>query len=287
MNGLARFNLVVLLVVVLTACATPTPPHPAYTQLAADKLAANSANEGESVAKNPVLFTLPGMEKVTVANIPYKEGLTMDVYYPPGFDFSSPVPAVIFVNGIGDPGLISTYGSKFKEMSIFISWAQLAAASGLIGINYETTSDPLRDTRDLLDFILTDAPWLGLDKDHLCLWSASSNVPVALAVIADKEGEYQKSLSCAVVYYGFDETGKIKLSPSNLPLLVVTAGQDELSTNAGIDRLIAAAKVAGLSVDAIEYKEGVHGFDIKQDTDETRAIVSRTLEFMKEKLTTP
>ena len=68
---------------------------------------------------------------------------------------------------------------------------------------------------------------------------------------------------------------------------MVTAGQDELSTNAGIDRLIAAAKVAGLSVDAIEYKEGVHGFDVKQDTDETRAIVSRTLEFMKEKLTAP
>ena len=208
MNRPTRFVFIVILAVVLTACTTPTPPHPAHTQLATDKLAANSAKEGESVAKMPVLFTLPGMEKVTVANVPYKEGLTMDVYYPPGFDFSSPVPAVIFVNGIGDPGLISTYGSKFKEMSIFISWAQLAAASGLIGINYETTSDPLRDTRDLLDFILTDAPWLGLDKDHLCLSSASSNVPVALELIADKEGEYQKSLSCAVVYYGLTKQAK-------------------------------------------------------------------------------
>jgi hypothetical protein len=288
MNGPTRFVFIVILVVVLTACAMPTPPHPAHIQLATDKLAANSVKEGaENVAKRPVLFTLPSMDQVTVGNVPYKEELTMDVYYPPGFDFSSPVPAVIFVNGIGDPGFISVYGSKFKETGQYISWGQLAAASGLIGINYETTDNPLANTRDLIAFTLSKAPWLGVDSDHICLWSSSANVPVALDVIADKEGEYLPSLSCAVVYYGFDATGKIKLSPSNLPLLVVTAGQDDLSLNTGIDRLVAAAKVVGLSVEVIEFKDGVHAFDVKQDSEETRSIVSRTLEFMKENLTAP
>ena len=288
MNGSVRFTFIVMLVAILTACATPTPDHPAHTQLATDKLAANSAKEEvASLAKKPVFFTLPDMDQVTVANVPYKEGLTMDVYFPPGFDFSSSFPAVIFVNGIGDPGFISVWGSKFKETGQYISWGQLAAASGLIGINFETTDSPLVDTLDLIDFTLTNSPLLGVDKDHLCLWSASANVPVALEVIADKEGEFQQSLSCGVAYYGFDVTGFIRLTPSNLPLLVVKAGQDNLSTNAGIDRLVAEAKLAGLPVELIEYKEGEHAFDIKQDTDETRAIVSRTLEFMKENLTAP
>jgi hypothetical protein len=290
MNGIAQCSFIALFVAILTACATPPPSHPAHTQLATDKLAANSVEKGaENVARKPVLFTLPSMDQVTVANVPYKEGLTMDIYYPPGFDFSSPVPAVIFVGGIGDPILKSspTIGHALKEIGMYISWGQLVAATGLIGINYETTTNPAADTRTLVKFTLANAPWLGVDNDHLCLWSASSNVPVALSVIADKEGEYQQSLSCAVVYYGFDETGKIKLSPSKLPLLVVAAGQDDLSTNTGIDRLVAAAKVSGFPVELIEYKEGVHAFDIFQDTDETRAIVSRTLEFMKEKLTVP
>jgi hypothetical protein len=264
------------------------PLHPTHTLRATDKLAANSAKKGvDSLAKQPVFFTLPGMDQVTVANVPYKEDLTMDVYYPPGFDFSSPVPAVIFVNGSGDPALISLWGSKFKEWSSYISWGQLVAASGLIGINYETTDATLADTRDLIDFTLSNAPRLGVDKDHLCLWSASSHVPVALAVIADKEGKYQQSLSCAVIYYGFDVGNKISFPPSNLPLLVVKAGRDDTANNLFIDNFVNRVKAAGHPVELIVYKDGEHVFEFTQDTAETRAIVSRTLEFMKEKLSAP
>lgn len=288
MGRIARFPFSVLFVVILAACTTPIPLHPAHTQLAADLLTANSVKEGvASLAKQPVFFALPGMDQVTVANVSYKEGLTMDVYYPPGFDFSSQVPAVIFVNGIGDPGFISLWGSKLKDTGLFISWGQLVAASGLIGINYEATDETLADTRNLIDFTLSNSPRLGVNKNHICLWSSSSNVPVALEVFADKEGEYQQSLSCAVIYYGFDEIHEKSFPPSNLPLLVVKAGQDAPATNAGIDKLVGRAKAAGLPVELIEYKEGEHAFDIKQNTEETRNIVSRTLEFMKENLTAP
>lgn len=288
MNRIARFTFIELLLVALTACAVPTPLHPEHTQFATDKLAVTSTRkEVVSDAKEPVFFTLPGMDQVTIANVPYKEGLTMDVYYPPGFDFSSPVPAVIIVNGIGDPVAISLWGSKIKESSVYISWGQLAAASGLIGINYETTDATLADTRDLIGFTLSNAPRLGVDKDHLCLWSNSSHVPVALAVIADKEGEYQQSLSCAVIFYGFDQGNKISFPSSNLPLLVVKAGRDDAANNLFIDNFVNRVKAAGHPVELIEYKDGEHNFEHKQDTDETRAIVSRTLEFMKEKLTAP
>ena len=54
----------------------------------------------------------------------------MDVYYPPDFDFNSPVPAVIFVNPFGAFG-----NFRLKDIGWLISWGQLVAAKGLIGIN--------------------------------------------------------------------------------------------------------------------------------------------------------
>jgi dienelactone hydrolase len=191
---------------------------------------------------------------------------------------------VVFVKAFGVYNNI-----KLKDWGPYVSWGQLVAAKDLIGINYdinETTGDPVADLRDLIAFVNTNAQMLGVEKGHLCLWSSSSNVQVALDLIADKEGTYQDSLSCAVIYYGFDETQEVSFHPSNIPLLIVKAGQDMPSVITGIDNLVGKVKAAGHPVELIEYKDGKHGFDFYQDTDETRDIVSRTLEFMKEKLTT-
>jgi hypothetical protein len=220
------------------------------------------------------------MDQVTVANVPYKEGLTMDVYYPPDFDFSSPAPAVVFVNVFGAFG-----NTRLKDWGPYVSWGQLAAASGLIGINYdhnEFTNDPRTDLRDLIAFIETNAPMLGVEKDHLCLWSASSNTPYALEVLLDKEGEYQQVLSCAVIYYG--DAIETDYFPTGLSLFIVNVRED---SNNFLDKFANKAKEAGLTVELIMYEGGKHGFDYKQDTEETRDIVSRTLEFMKENLSAP
>jgi hypothetical protein len=226
------------------------------------------------------------MDQVTVANVQYKETsvfeLTLDLYYPPGFDFATPAPAVMFVNGIGDPNLRGWIGSDLKETSAYISWGQLVAASGLVAINYQTGYEPLRDTLDLLAFLAVNADWLGLDMDHFCLWSSSSNVPVALDILASKEADYQAGLKCAVVYYG--DTKRTSYLPPALALLVVKAGHDTREVNTGLDNLVAAAEEAGLDVELIEYVEGGHAFDIYQDTNETRDIVQRTLLFIQESL---
>ena len=123
---------------------------------------------------------------------------------------------------------------------------------------------------------------LGVDKDHLCLWSASDGTYLALEVLSDKEGKYQQALSCAVIYYG----GALETNylPSGLALFVVNVSQD---ANPFLDEFANKAKEAGLKVELIEYDGGRHMFDLVQDTDETRDIVSRTLEFMKENLTAP
>ena len=63
-----------------------------------------------------VVYHLPAMEKVTVErDIVYKKiadrTLSVDLYYPPDYKQGRSLPAVIFVNGVGDfPG-----GRKLKE----------------------------------------------------------------------------------------------------------------------------------------------------------------------------
>lgn len=262
-----------------TSVATSIPPRPA-TQLASDKL-------GASTVGQVVLFTLPGIDQVVVANVPYKtkaaSQLTLDLYYPPGFDFVEPAPFVLFVNGIGDSKAKTELGSTLKEDRASISWAQLVAASGVVGVNYEAGMFPLQDTRDLLAFIRDNAAWLRLDASRMCLFSASANTPVALALLSD--ADFQENVSCAVVYYG-TTIASLPLPPGG-PLLVVKAGQDDRALNEGLDQLVASAQAAGMTVEFIEYEEGQHAFEIAQDTDTTREIVRRTLDFLAVSLRAP
>ena len=97
-----------------------------------------------------VVYTLPEMDRVSVANITYKEGLTMDVYYPPDFSFRSRLPAVVFVNSG-----IRHFGGDFRDQGQQISWGQLTAASGLIAITgvYDLLKGIAEDDMPILNFV--------------------------------------------------------------------------------------------------------------------------------------
>ncbi|MGP0074235.1 MAG: helix-turn-helix domain-containing protein [Bryobacteraceae bacterium] len=97
------------------------------------------------MATKPVVLQIPGMEAVTVErDVPYAQAnaaLTMDIYRPPDSSVSTRLPAVVFVMGYSDLGSEIMLGCKLKEMEAYISWAKLVAASGMIGITYESRSD--------------------------------------------------------------------------------------------------------------------------------------------------
>ena len=257
--------------------STPKPIHPELSMLATEKRAA-------STSKGPVLYSVPGMEAVRVANVVYSYDLSMDLYYPPGFDFSSPAPAVVFVNGLPDSKWKSLYGSILKDTERIISWAQLAAASGMIAITYETSSYVSTDTKDAMGFILKEGEWLGVDVERLCLFGASSNAPQALFLLYDDAGAYQQGLRCVVIHYGEVKFGAL---PKNVALLVVEAGIDDLNTNANLEKLVARAREEGIQVEHILYADGVHGFEVTDDSQESMRILERTLEFMLTNLAGP
>lgn len=263
-----------------------------------------SAGRHEITMKR-VRYECPGTERVTVRkNVEYTaaddDGQSLDIYYPPDWSGAASTPAVIFVSGLSDIGAQQFLGCRINEMESFISWARLAAASGLIGITYTTGPDPAADTRTALQYLHARGGGLGIDTPRLALWACSSHVPNALGQLI----EHPQSFRCAVFCYGFmldldDATGvaeaqgtyrfanpsagkKIDDLPRNTSLFIARAGQDGIPhVNESIDRFLAHAVQRNLPVTFVNHHNGPHAFDIEDDSDATRAIVRQMLAYLQ------
>jgi hypothetical protein len=137
-----------------------------------------------------------------------------------------------------------------------------------------------------------------IDGERIAIWSCSGNVPTALALTMEEP------VSCAVFCYGFmlDLDGSTGVADaqaqwgfanpaagksvddirSDLPLLVVRAGRDELAgVNDAIDRFVAHALASNLPITLINHATGAHSFDLFDDSDPSRAIIERIAGFLK------
>lgn len=259
-----------------TAEITPTsttPSHVEITMTGAEKHA--RANPQEFA-----FYELPTMGETGIAHLIYKDDLSMEVYYPPNFDFTQPLPVVLFVNGVsGD------YFRTLKSTGAYVSWSQLVAASGMIAVNYDIseTADPFVNIGDVLHYLQANSAMLGVDPSQICLWASSANPRPAIKAMTSEEESYHDGLRCAVIYYG--AVRKISGSfPQNFALLAVRAGKDDPGFSDNMNELTDWAQAEGVDVSIIDYEEGIHGFDIWQDTPRTREIIGQTLEFLKEQL---
>lgn len=246
---------------------------------------------------------------VVKRDVEYKEvgdiALRMDIYYPPGLDEDSELPAVIFVFGYTDSRMLEMLDSRLKDTGQYASWGRLLAASEIVGIAYETV-DPHSDIKELIDYVHRNAISLQIDPDRLGLWSCSGNVPTTLSVLMDESMDY---IRCAVLYYGFmldwcdsrkvsENAGKVGFEypcetrtvedlAKNIPLLVVKAGQDQTpDLNESIEQFLIEARRLNLPVDFVEHKQGQHAFDILDNTETSRNIIQQTITFLLSHLAT-
>ena len=223
-------------------------------------------------------YELPDMDKTQVASLTYKDGLALDLYYPPDFAFSEPLPAVVFIHGVDIPELSHT----LKDDGPYVSWGQLVAADGMVGVLYDATA-PEADTADLLTYLHTNAAVLGIDPQRICIWASSGNPPPALKAITDAEAAYYNDIRCAVVLYGATERTDGEFPP-DFDLLAVRMGKDEPGFYDMMTDLIDWAQEQAVEVTVIDYAEGEHGFDVWMDTPETRTIIGQVLDFLEEQL---
>jgi dienelactone hydrolase len=217
----------------------------------------------------------------------------------PGSAPAQPLSAVVFV--IGVPDHASSLG-PLMDLEQYRDWARLVAAGGHVGVLY-STSDPVTDLRELMVFIASEGPRLGIDPDRVALMAASANAPTALHYIRSDNPLEPRAL---VVYYGLMPTpdgfqAELLQQAStrngfalpgyepehayapDLPIFAVRAGRDASAApalQASIDRFAEYALAENLRFRLLNYPEGQHSFDTRDDTVETRNVIEETLRFL-------
>lgn len=223
--------------------------------------------------------------------------LLMNIHYPE--QRTSPVPAVIFVTAFADAGFEKVTGTRLSRLPAYRSWAALVAASGMAGVVYSAV-DAARDVLTLIEYLRSNGEALGMDPGKLAIWSCSSNVPNALNVL-----QVENSIRCAVLCYGFmldlpgstviDEAAKQyrfahplagKPFPKQLPAtLLVRAGKDEFTgINRVMDQFVAQALANNFELELINYPQGIHAFDILDDSAASVQIIKRILSYLRQRL---
>ena len=256
-----------------------------------------------------IVYSIPGMEQVKVRkDLTYKRTaeaeLKMDVYSPANSQADVRLPAIVFIHGGRIPSNLRTTP---KDWGAYISFGQLVAASGFVGVTFNhrfhtwnSLSDSQSDVMDLVAHIRSNAQSLGIDKDRIVLWAVSAGGIFLSQPLRDM----LPYIRCLVSYYSVldlqnmrkeapasvtDETLReysplyhlSRNSKGTAPIFVARAGLDDATLNAGLDRFVQTALVNNVTVDLMNHAQGHHGFDIEDDNDRSREIIKRTLEFIK------
>lgn len=267
--------------------------------------------------EQPIVYTAPGAEAVEVTkDLVYlrrkDDDLTFDVYRPPAADRGSePLPAVVFVHGDGPASVIE----DFKDWGQLTSWARDTAATGLAAVTFNHSSTellaqihPVAEEVDLLLAHLRDhAGELGIDPDRICLWTCSSGPPFALRTVLREKPPYVR---CIAVYYGamsfaafpemhtrkvpaevsaeFDLARYLSDHPEQVPpLLLAQAALDTPALNRTLTHFADTARQLGIPIELLVHDSGEHAFDLGSDTERSREIIRRTLEFFHQHLDAP
>ncbi|MBA2732567.1 MAG: alpha/beta hydrolase [Acidobacteria bacterium] len=263
----------------------------------------------KQVAPARVLYTVPNMEQVKVKrDVVYKRTadveLKADIYSPADSKSGARLPAVIFIHGgLLPPNLLT----KPKEWGVYISYGQIAAASGFVGVTFNhrfyswnNLGEPQSDVNDLVAYVRNNAESLGVDKDRIILWAFSGGTLLLSQSLRDAPPH----IRCMISYYGVLDLQDLRkripatiadetlnpLSPLHAltnsknklpPMLVARAGLDA-DLNGGVDRFVQAALAKNATIDFSNHPVGQHGFDILDDNQRTREIIKQTLEFIRE-----
>jgi hypothetical protein len=225
--------------------------------------------------------------------------LTLDVYHPRGAVTEHDAPVVVLVTGYPDVGVRRPLGCPFKEFEMFISLAQLLAASGMTAVAY-TSQAPADDIYVLLDYLATNAAPLRLDGTRIGLWAVSGHVPTALATLArDTRGAIKaavlstgftldlegSTVADAARTYGFANAAahiSITELPGNVPLFIARAGRDEnAGLNDTLDLFVSRAIEQNLPVTVVNHPSAGHAFEINDASTASKYIIGQMLAFMR------
>lgn len=259
-------------------------------------------------APKKIVYAAPGMENARVSKMTYKQvGTTAleAIFYSPAENPGAHLlPAVIFLHGGPLPANLLTQPTHWGQ---YVSYGQLAAASGLIGVTFnhrlyglDRFPDAESDLSDLVRYIRQNGAALGIDKDRISLWAFSGGGPLLTFALRQSSPD----IRCIISYYALldppsirksipatvsDETLQ-KFSPlyyltvtkQRVPsIFIARAGLDYPGQNDIVDRFIQQALSKNLSINVANHPAGHHGFDIQDNDSRSREIIQATFAFIR------
>jgi hypothetical protein len=256
------------------------------------------------ITRKPLVYTIDGADELPVRrDIEYRrdngEALTFDLYYPRDPATGGPAPVVVFVNSFPAPGMKRVLGCRQKEMQSYVSWARLAAASGLAAVTY-ANREPVADAAALLDHLRQHGAALAIDAGRLGIWACSGHGPLALALLIDNARHlFRCAALCYPLLLDLDGAAEVAAAaarfgfvnpaagravaelPPDVPLLVARAGKDETPRlNETLDRFVAQALALDLPLTLVNLPAAPHAFDILLASDGSRAVIRQILAFL-------
>jgi dienelactone hydrolase len=171
-------------------------------------------------------------------------------------------PVVVFLNGVGAP--IRTW-QGYRE------WAQLLVAAGVNAVLYDGSS--VADAEAALAHLESRGGALRLDLDRLCVFASSANGRVGVRLPLRPSGQ---RIDCAVYYYPIMD---VPAARADMPVMLVRTGIDQAALLASIDAWIGAAVAVNADVQVVNLPRHRHGFDARDDDDESRRVIRATVDF--------
>lgn len=236
-----------------------------------------------------IVYEVPGMSAIKVqSHSVWKRSdnteLILDQYLPAGRSPSTKMPGVLLVHG---GPLRPTAEPMPKEWGAFVSYGQLLAASGLIGLMFnhryfgkQGEQQAGEDIEAVMAYLLTHAEELMLDPTRICVW-AFSGAGKLLPIIMRREGVVRS----LVLYYTLlafkDNEALWRSTFAKTPIGVAKAGLDRANINRTLDQLVQQAQATKATLEVWHHAEGHHGFDILDDNVRSREIIAKTLEFIR------
>ena len=225
-----------------------------------------------------VVYDVPATKsvKVTEGVTYFKDAasdLRMDIYSPPRAKTNERLPAVIFLNAIGDRP-----DDKIKSWEIYRSWPRLIAAHGMIGISMDADGTRIQDSlKALFTFLATDGAKYGINADRLGVYAASANVTQSTIYLMSETTP--KGIKAAALYYGGAPQGTIR---KDLPVMYILA-EGDLGGGGAQQAVSLWQKVTESRAPwtLVFASRQPHAFDAFEDTDESRRLVKQTIDFWK------
>jgi dienelactone hydrolase len=204
-------------------------------------------------------------------------------------DASAPAPAIVFVPGGPLPAaLLPTQ----RDWPVYQGYGSAAADRGVVGVLvshglHDPSAYPAAaaNVAAAIEFARADPR---VDGDRVALWFFSgSGLLLAEWLRAGAQPPWLRCLAATYPvlapfpHWLMDERFRpvdAVAEAGPLPIVLTRVGLERPEISPGVAGFVAAAERAGAPLEIVDVPDGHHGFDYLDDTDQSRAAITRALD---------